>query len=58
MNWRTCNRAKSADQNKGKKHDCRVNWGGSSKAMESNLAVEMLNTIKDSTFQVSTMIGK
>lgn len=39
------------------KHDCRANWGGSSKGMESDLAVEMLNTKKDDTFQVSTLIG-
>lgn len=38
-------------------HDCRANWGGSSKGMESDLAVEMLNTKKDDTFQVSTLIG-
>ena len=25
-----------------KDHDCRMNWGGSSKAMESDLAVDML----------------
>ena len=25
-----------------KEHDCRLNWGGSSKAMESDFAVDML----------------
>ena len=40
-----------------KKHDCRVNWGGSSKGMEPNLAVEMLNTVKDDNFAVTTLIG-
>ena len=27
-------------------HDCRINWGGSSKAMERNAAVELLNKTK------------
>ena len=40
-----------------KKHDCRVNWGGSSKGMEQDLAVEMLNTVKDDNFAVTTLIG-
>ena len=40
-----------------KKYDCRVNWGGSSKGMEPNLAVEMLNTVKDDNFAVTTLIG-
>ena len=40
-----------------KNHDCRVNWGGSSKGMESSVAVEMLNNIKDNSFQISTLIG-
>ena len=40
-----------------KKHDCRVNWGGSSKGMEADLAVEMLNTVKDDNFAVTTLIG-
>ena len=34
-----------------------MNWGGSSKGMEPNLAVEMLNTVKDDNFAVTTLIG-
>ena len=34
-----------------------MNWGGSSKGMEPDLAVEMLNTVKDDNFAVTTLIG-
>ncbi|XP_067026633.1 uncharacterized protein [Acropora muricata] len=56
MHCRVCNNKKSPGLG-AKHHDCRANWGGSSKGMESDLAVEMLNTQKDDTFQVSTSIG-
>ena len=29
-----------------KEHDCRINWDGSAKAMEADLAVELLNSSK------------
>ena len=56
MHCRVCSNTKSSALG-AKNHDCRANWGGSSKGMESHLAVEMLNTKKDDTFQVSTLIG-
>ena len=56
MHCRVCSNKKSSGLG-AKHHDCRANWGGSSKGMESDLAVEMLNTQKDDTFQVSTIIG-
>lgn len=40
-----------------KKHDCQMNWAGSSKAMESNLAVEMVNSTKKDSFRIGTLIG-
>lgn len=30
-----------------KKHDCRMNWCGSAKAMEQDMAVEMMKTCKE-----------
>ena len=39
-----------------KTHSCRMNWGGSSKAMESDLAVELLNKSKTEHHHVSTLI--
>ena len=35
-------------------HDCRINWDGSSKCMESDLAVELINESKTSDFRVGT----
>ena len=35
-------------------NDCGVNWGGTSKGLEPNLAVEMLNTATDDNFAVTT----
>lgn len=57
MACRTCDAAAKKGDGKVKDHDCRVNWGGSSKGMESSVAVEMLNNIKDNSFQISTLIG-
>ena len=51
MHCRVCSNQKKLSAEVSK-HDCRANWGGSSKGMESDLAVEMLNTNKDDTFQV------
>ena len=39
-----------------KEHDCRMNWAGSSKAMEAALAVDLLNNSKSETSRVSTLI--
>ncbi|XP_068698222.1 uncharacterized protein [Montipora foliosa] len=54
---RVCDTAASSQKEPKKKHDCRVNWDGSSKGMEPNLAVEMLNTVKEDNFAVTTLIG-
>ena len=39
-----------------KEHDCRMNWGGSSKAMESDLAVDMLVSGTTEKACISTII--
>ena len=57
MAYHTCDAAAKKGDGKVKDHDCRVNWGGSSKGMESSVAAEMLNNIKDNSFQISTLIG-
>lgn len=56
MHCRVYSNKKSSEPG-AKYHDCRANWGGSSRGMDSDLAVEMLNTQKYDTFQVSTIIG-
>ena len=37
-------------------HGCRMNWGGSAKAMEVDLAVELLNRSKNENSRVSQLI--
>ena len=39
-----------------KEHDCRMNWGGISKAMESDLAVDMLVSGTTEKACISTII--
>ena len=39
-----------------KAHDCRMNWGGSAKAMDSYLVVELLNRSKNQNYRVSQQI--
>ena len=39
-----------------KEHDCRINWGGSSKAMERNLAVDTLVSGTTEKTRISTII--
>ena len=48
---------KQCEVDKSKVHDCRLNWGGSSKAMESDLAVSMLNSTSCDNHHISTIIG-
>ena len=48
---------KQCEVNKDVPHDCRMNWGGSSKAMEGDAAVDLLNRTKSSSYQVSTIIN-
>lgn len=38
-------------------HDCRMNWDGSSKAMEQDMVVEMVENIKNSGTTVGTIIA-
>lgn len=37
-------------------HDCRKNWGGSSKAMEPAMAVDILNNIKEKGHNIQKII--
>ena len=39
-----------------KEHDCRINWAGSSKAMERNLAVDTLVSGTTEKTRISTII--
>ena len=39
-----------------KEHDCRMNWGGSSKAMEGDLAVDLLVSGNTEKARISTII--
>ena len=48
---------KQCEKDKTVVHDCRVNWGGSSKAMEGDAAVELLNKTKRPEYRVSTIIN-
>ena len=58
MTCRTCASQSAGKMNEpAKEHNCRVNWGGSSKGMESDLAVEMLNATKADNYQIATLIG-
>ncbi|XP_048743376.1 uncharacterized protein LOC125656832 isoform X3 [Ostrea edulis] len=50
---RFCDRAKEGDV---KEHDCRKNWDKSSKAMESDMAIEMLQDMKNKGFHVKKLI--
>ena len=45
------------DKDKSIPHDCRMNWGGSSKAMEGDAAVELLQKTKSPTYRISTIIN-
>lgn len=49
-------KCKQCDQKNGKDHDCRRNWSGSSKSMESDMAVEMLHKTKEKGFHVKNLV--
>lgn len=51
-----CKKCKQCDQKNGKDHDCRRKWSGSSKSMESDMAVEMLHKIKEKGFHVQDLV--
>ena len=40
-----------------KKHDCRMNWSGSAKAMEQEMVIEIMRKCKDSGASVDTIIA-
>lgn len=40
----------------GKDHDCRRNWSGSSKSLESDIAVEILHKMKEKGFYVKNLV--
>ena len=42
---------------KTKVHDCRLNWQGSSKAMEGDVAVELVKSVESEKCRISTIIG-
>ena len=48
---------KQCEVNKDVLHDCRMNWGGSSKAMEGDSAVELIKKTKGDTYQIGTIIN-
>lgn len=53
----TVKKCKQSDKKKnGKDHDCRRNWSGSSKSMESDMAVEMLHKMKEKGFYVKNLV--
>ena len=54
-NCKQCEVNKSTGSEKA--HDCRLNWGGTSKAMESDLAVSLLKNTHSENQHVSTIIG-
>ena len=39
-----------------KKHDCRMNWSGSAKAMEQDMMIEIMRKCNDSGASVDTII--
>ena len=54
---RICNCKKCEVSGPSSEHDCRRNWDGSAKAMEADMAVEMLNQTKGDTYQVTKLVG-
>jgi hypothetical protein len=55
---KTCKRCDVAAKtgNSVPEHDCRKNWGGSSKAMDPAIAVDILNDIKGKGYEVRKII--
>nr|XP_022311952.1 uncharacterized protein LOC111117163 [Crassostrea virginica] len=53
---RICNLSKKQHK-KPRQHTCRRNWGGSAKAMEPDMVVEMLKSTKEKKAVVKTLIG-
>lgn len=51
-----CKKCKQCDQKNGKDHDWRRNWSGSSKSIESDIAVEMLHKMKEQGFHVKNLV--
>ncbi|XP_062605184.1 uncharacterized protein LOC134266976 [Saccostrea cucullata] len=54
---KTCRFCQSTKDGPVKEHDCRKNWDKSSKAMESDMAIEMLQDLKQKGFHVKNDYG-
>lgn len=53
---RICDQTSTTGTSLEKDHDCRKNWTKSSKAMESDMAIEMLHDLKTRDFHVKNLI--
>lgn len=53
---KTCDNAKQKGQTP-KPHDCRMNWQGSSKAMESDMVIEMVTKKQQEGIEIETIVG-
>lgn len=54
--YRICDQTSTTGTSLEKDHDCRKNWTKSSKAMESDMAIEMLHDLKTRDFHVKNLI--
>ena len=48
---------KQCEKNPAKAHDCRLNWGGSAKSMEPDMAVSMVKELTASGHRLKAIIG-
>ena len=48
---------KQCEVNPSKEHDCRCNWGGSAKAMEADIAVELVNKTLSAGHQIKAIVA-
>ena len=53
---KACDNAKQRDQTP-KPHDCRMNWEGSSKEMESDMVIEMVTKQQQEGIEIETIVG-
>lgn len=53
---KTCRFCDRANDGPAKQHDCRKSWDKSSKAMESDMAIEMLQDLKVRGFHVKKLV--
>ena len=58
INYAVRNRnCKQCEVNPLKEHDCRCNWGGSAKAMEADIAVELVNKTLSAGHQIKAIVA-